>query len=41
MFEWLKVIENLALFDNFINLVKEYMIGTQGNIQQFTEESSL
>ena len=41
MFEWLGVNENLILFDNFINLTKENMIKTYGNVQQFTDESSL
>ena len=41
MLEWLGITENLVLFDNFINLLKENMIETHGNVKQFTEESSL
>ena len=41
MLKWLLVNENLLLFDNFINLLKENMIETHGNFDQFTEESYL
>jgi hypothetical protein len=41
LLRWLDAKENLILFDNFIILLKDNMVETYGNIQQFTEENSL